>query len=316
MPAQSHRSVTLTRNGQLVGHTDHDFRTTVISGLARISGYSHGVPGSLSTERPERRREDSLGRRGVLKWMGSLVLLCILVGAGAWLFPVLLMNAESVKQALEGGDRAEKAAGRVRPGLERDLAAKGLHLGDPVFIRIFKEERELELWVRDRASGRFKRFRTWPIVAMSGGLGPKLAEGDHQAPEGFYFVTRNRMNPKSRFHLSFNIGYPNAYDRAHARTGSLIMVHGNRVSIGCFAMTDAKIEEIYTLCDAALSQGQPFFRVHVFPFRMSAERLARAEGQRWHEFRSNLKEGYDWFEEKRVPPDARVNKLRYTFHDS
>jgi murein L,D-transpeptidase YafK len=185
-----------------------------------------------------------------------------------------------------------------------------------VFIRIFKEERELELWVRDRESGKFKHFRTWPVVAMSGKLGPKLAEGDRQAPEGFYFVTRRLMNPKSRFHLAFNIGYPNDYDRAHGRTGSAIMVHGNRVSIGCFAMTDAKIEEIYTLCDAALNAGQPFFRVHVFPFRMTRERMAETDGEPWREFWLNLKEGYDWFQTHHLPPDVGVKDGLYTFRGS
>jgi murein L,D-transpeptidase YafK len=226
------------------------------------------------------------------------------------------MKAESARRAVAGGDRAAKAAARVRPGLEKDLAAKDLRFGAPVFIRIFKEEGELELWVRDRETGKFKHFRTWPVVAMSGELGPKLAEGDRQAPEGFYFVTPGLMNPKSRFHLAFNIGYPNAYDRAHGRTGSAIMVHGNRVSIGCFAMTDSEIEEIYTLCDAALKGGQAFFRVHVFPFRMSEERMARDEGEPWHEFWLNLREGYDWFEERRVPPDVGVEGGRYVFRDA
>jgi murein L,D-transpeptidase YafK len=189
----------------------------------------------------------------------------------------------------------------------------GLHFGDPVFIRIFKEERELELWLRNRADGRFKKFRTWPVVEMSGKLGPKFAEGDLQAPEGFYFVPRSRMKPDSTYHLAFNLGYPNTYDQAHGRTGSLIMVHGNRVSIGCFAMTDPKIEEIYTLCDAALTYGQPFFRVHVFPFRMTGEKTAAAKDHKWHDFWLNLKEGYDWFETRRVPPNTTVSGLRYVF---
>jgi murein L,D-transpeptidase YafK len=148
---------------------------------------------------------------------------------------------------------------------------------------------------------------------MSGTLGPKLAEGDGQAPEGFYFVTPDRMKPDSRYHLAFNLGFPNAYDTAHGRTGSFLMVHGNRVSIGCFAMTDPKIEEIYTLCAAALTHGQPFFRVHVFPFRMTPERLAQTAGQPWHDFWQNLKQGYDWFETNHLPPDATVADRRYAF---
>ncbi|SVD61889.1 uncharacterized protein METZ01_LOCUS414743, partial [marine metagenome] len=183
---------------------------------------------------------------------------------GVFIFGALALAAW--KHALRL-DRPEEAAKRVRPSMETALHAKGLRWGAPVFIRIFKEEKKLELWVDDGKV--FKHFKTWPICKYSGTLGPKLKEGDRQAPEGFYFVPRSRMNPRSRFHLSFNLGYPNAYDRAHKRTGSALMVHGNCVSIGCYAMTDAGIEEIYSLCDAALTNGQRFFRVHAFPFRMT-----------------------------------------------
>ena len=121
------------------------------------------------------------------------------------------------------------------------------------------------------------------------------------------------MNPNSRFHLSFNVGYPNTYDRAHERTGDFLMVHGNRVSIGCFAMTDKKIEEIYTLCDAALNKGQKFFRVHSFPFRMTNERLTQESGNRWSSFWKNLKQGYDLFEKNKFPPNVRVENKKYVF---
>ncbi|WP_411844770.1 murein L,D-transpeptidase family protein [Roseibacillus persicicus] len=208
-------------------------------------------------------------------------------------------------------DRAAKVALRVGPTLSENLEGAGLSMGSPVFIRVFKEERELELWLKK--GDLYQLFRTYPIAAMSGELGPKLAEGDRQAPEGFYFVPSSAMNPRSAFHLSFNIGYPNAYDRAHGRTGTFIMVHGDRQSIGCFAMTDEKIEEIYTLCNAALKNGQPFFRVHCFPFRMSVERMKRAEGHRWESFWKELQSGYDWFEEKKVPPNVEVREKRYQF---
>ncbi|MGC4013680.1 MAG: murein L,D-transpeptidase family protein [Luteolibacter sp.] len=212
---------------------------------------------------------------------------------------------------LPGPERAAAAAANVRPALKRALEEKGLHFGDPVFIRIFKEEKILELWMRRRDTRKYDLFRSWPVAAMSGVLGPKLIEGDGQAPEGFYFVPPERMKPDSQFHLAFNIGYPNAYDLANGRTGTFLMVHGNEVSIGCFAMTDPVIEEIYTLCAAALEQGQPFFRVHSFPFRMTPERMQAATGDRWEEFWKNLKEGYDRFEKDRVPPDITVEALHY-----
>lgn len=212
-----------------------------------------------------------------------------------------------------GSSRAKTAANRVRPTLTTELAAVGLEFGSPVYIRIFKEERELELWIQKPDKKTFQHFRSYHIAAMSGKLGPKLATGDLQAPEGFYFVPRSQMNPNSRFHLSFNLGYPNKYDRAHARTGSALMIHGNQVSIGCFAMTDPKIEEIYTLCDAALIKGQSYFRVHSFPFRMTPERMTKANGHRWKSFWKNLKTGYDAFEKTKIPPNVTVQDQRYHF---
>ncbi len=209
--------------------------------------------------------------------------------------------------------RAAAAEARVRPALERDLKTAGLVFGAPVFIRAFKEERQLELFVQSRGSGKFELFRTYAIVAASGTLGPKLAEGDGQVPEGFYFVPPSAMKPDSRYHLAFNIGYPNEYDRSLSRTGSAIMIHGNRVSIGCLAMTDEKIEEIFTLCAAAHAGGQKIFRVHIFPFRMNADRMTKASSCEWEEFWRNLKEGYDRFEKTRLPPDATVRDGRYDF---
>jgi len=203
--------------------------------------------------------------------------------------------------------RAAAASMRVRPELEAALYREGLRFGDPVFLRAYKKERVLEVFVQSREDGRFRLFRSYPVAAASGTLGPKLREGDKQVPEGFYHVTASAMNPESRFHLSFNIGYPNAFDRHHGRTGSLIMIHGGRASIGCLAMTDPAIEEIYTLCDAALRSGQRFFRVHIFPFRMSEANLAAHADHEWQDFWQNLREGHDTFEKHQVPPNASVS---------
>lgn len=148
---------------------------------------------------------------------------------------------------------------------------------------------------------------------MSGELGPKVRQGDMQAPEGFYAVSRRSLNPHSRFHLSFNVGYPNTYDRSFGRTGSYIMVHGDCVSAGCFAMGDGAVEEIYRLTEAAFDGGQRFFRVHIFPFRMTSEALRQRRGSRWFRFWTNLKTGYDLFEHRRVPPNVEVRDRRYVF---
>lgn len=209
--------------------------------------------------------------------------------------------------------RSRRVIARVEARMQAELHRAGLELGSPVFIRIFKKSRELELWVR--AEERFELFKIYKVCSYSGDLGPKRRRGDRQSPEGFYFVTPARMNPSSRFHLSFNLGYPNAYDRAHGRTGDFLMVHGSCISIGCYAMTDRRIEEIYTVADAALRAGQPFFRVHVFPFRMTDQAMEKHLDSRWGDFWRNLKEGYDWFEERGRPPDVEVAERKYVFAD-
>lgn len=192
------------------------------------------------------------------------------------------------------------------------LEAKQLALGAPLFIRIFKETAELEVWLKDKTD-RWQLYRNYPICYFSGNLGPKLKEGDQQSPEGFYKVSRGLMNPNSKYHLSFNLGFPNRFDRANGRTGSYLMVHGNCVSIGCYAMTDAKIEEIFTLANAAFKKGQKRFQVHVFPFRMTDTNMERFSDSQWLEFWQNLKQGYDFFETHRQVPKISVSEKKYVF---
>ena len=192
-----------------------------------------------------------------------------------------------------------------------DLHAK---VGDPIYIRIFKAASLLEVWIR--VNGEYKHLKNYFICAYSGGLGPKEKEGDRQSPEGFYSVKRPQLNPKSKFHLSFNLGYPNAYDRAHKRTGSFLMVHGNCVSIGCYAMTDSKIEEIYALVEKALKKGQTFVPVHVYPFKMTEDNMAHYSENKWYSFWTNLKEGYDYFEAEKLPPTIKVENSQYIISEA
>ena len=209
-------------------------------------------------------------------------------------------------------DRAERSIKKVQKKLQSELSKKGLEYGSPIFIRIFKEPGILEVWVESK-TGEFEKFKDYEICNFSGDLGPKIKEGDYQSPEGFYFVNSGRLNPWSRFHLSFNLGYPNTFDRAHNRTGSALMVHGNCVSIGCYAMTDQYIDEIYALAVAALKNGQPFFRVHAFPFKLEQDKLKTFENHRWYSFWKNLKEGYDYFVVNRKPPNVTVKNGKYVF---
>ncbi len=195
--------------------------------------------------------------------------------------------------------------------LTQKLAEKGLKRGQPIFIRIIKESSELELWMN--RGDQWVMLHTYPVCRWSGALGPKLKEGDGQAPEGFYQVTRRALNPNSSYHLSFNLGFPNAYDTAHGRTGSFLMVHGDCLSIGCYAMTDAGIEDIYGLVEAALKAGQQSVPVHVFPFRMTEANMSRHASSEWAGFWRNLKEGWDFFETTSKPPVAMACGRRYGF---
>jgi murein L,D-transpeptidase YafK len=242
------------------------------------------------------------------------------VGVGLALVGIglgLAVHSDRIHIAIERWRRhAYAAAGEALPGtpdlgaLDKRLAERGLQLGAPVLIRIFKLEFELELWMK--RGDRFELFATYPICRWSGALGPKLREGDWQAPEGFYTVDAAALNPSSRWHRAFNLGYPNALDRAHGRTGSYLMVHGGCSSIGCYAMTDPVIDEIWRVVTAALQHGQPRFHVHVFPFRMSEERLAQRADAPWAQFWRDLKPGYDAFEATRLPPRIGVCEGRYT----
>jgi murein L,D-transpeptidase YafK len=190
------------------------------------------------------------------------------------------------------------------------LAKSGMKQESPLFVRIFKEESQLEIW-KAKDDGRYYHFKTYPICTWSGELGPKVVQGDKQAPEGFYTVTPGQMNPNSQFHLAFNLGYPNDFDKANGRTGSALMVHGDCRSAGCFAMTDALIEEIYALARESFRGGQTKFHVHAFPFRMTEENMKRHKDSKWYSFWKTLKQGYDDFELARTPPSVAVCSKQY-----
>ena len=192
------------------------------------------------------------------------------------------------------------------------MAARGTDTNAPILIRSFKKEAELEVWKLSRG-GRYVLLKTFPICRWSGQLGPKRRQGDRQAPEGFYAVSARQMNPNSAYHLSFDLGYPNAYDRAHGGTGSYLMTHGTCSSMGCYAMTDAQISEIYALARDALAGGQRSFQFQAYPFRMTAANMARARSEEHADFWRQLKEGYDRFEATGEELAVGVADGRYSF---
>ena len=210
---------------------------------------------------------------------------------------ILSVIVMGIAPAQTTGDRVLDA----RNNVQSEFAE---HFGKPVFIRIIKEDRDLELWVQESDKS-WQILKSYHIFGMSGELGPKTAEGDEQAPEGFYRVYPRSMNPRSKFHLSFNIGYPNAYDRKLGRTGSFIMVHGDILSIGCFAMTDARIEEIYTMVNEAFKTGTQYVPVQVYPFRMTDERMLKEQESEHFDFWQHLLPGWQHTETSCSPyPDS------------
>lgn len=257
----------------------------------------------------------------MLRFLLVSILLVALVG-GAYLV-LTPQGRQFIDRVHVNLDRAEHQA-RFRAGkplrgtpdlarFDARLKDKGVALGAPVYLRIYKLSSEIEVWVQK--GDRFEHFATYPICMWSGRLGPKLREGDRQAPEGFYTVDKDALNPNSRMHLSFNLGFPNVYDRGKGRTGSFLMVHGGCASIGCYAVTDKVVDEVWALVTAALDNGQRRIPVHAFPFRMTEHNLRLRKGDRWAGFWADLKNGADLFDKTKVPPVVSVCGGRYVFEE-
>jgi murein L,D-transpeptidase YafK len=206
-----------------------------------------------------------------------------------------------------------KAMKPLSPEMVALIDSKGMEKTAPILVRIFKEEAELEIWKQNR-DGQYALLKTYPICRWSGELGPKIRQGDRQAPEGFYTITPGQMNPRSQYYLSFNLGYPNAFDKAHGRTGSHLMVHGDCSSAGCYSMTDEQIAEIYALGREAFFGGQKTFQVQAYPFRMTPLNMAKHRNNPHFAFWKMLKEGNDQFEVARAEPKVDVCEKRYVFN--
>lgn len=200
------------------------------------------------------------------------------------------------------------------------ISAKTLALMDsigttdsaPVLIRTYKKEAELQIW-KMKSDGQYALLKSYPMCRWSGQLGPKTHEGDRQVPEGFYTIAPGQMNPNSNYYLSFNVGYPNAYDRAYGRDGGTIMVHGACSSAGCFSMTDAQIGEIYAIARDAFNGGQRAIQMQSFPFKMTAENLAKHRLDPNIGFWKELKNGADHFEVTKAEPSVLVCGKHYVF---
>lgn len=201
----------------------------------------------------------------------------------------------------------------IPPAAMALMASKGMSKSDPILIRAYKKESEMEVWKRG-SDGKYALLKTYPICRWSGQLGPKTREGDRQVPEGFYTVAPSQMNPNSAYYLSFDTGYPNAFDRQFGRNGGDIMVHGSCSSRGCFAMTDQNIAEIYAIARESFASGQRAFQFQSYPFRMTPKNLAQHRLDPNIGFWKNLKEGSDVFEVTKEEPRIAVAGGRYEFN--
>jgi murein L,D-transpeptidase YafK len=234
----------------------------------------------------------------------ALVTSAALAGAG-----VLLASCNGEDISLANNAKANQP---VPPKLIADMTAKDMDLQSPILVRLYKQEAELEIWKQDR-SGRFALLKTYPICRWSGDLGPKVREGDRQAPEGFYAISPAQMNPQSAYYLSFNTGYPNAFDKALGRTGSQLMVHGDCSSRGCYAMTDEQIAEIYSLGRESFFGGQKSFQLQAYPFKMTPVNMAKHRNNPNMPFWKMIKEGNDHFEVTRQEPKVDFCEKKYVF---
>lgn len=205
-----------------------------------------------------------------------------------------------------------KAIQPIPAALVSDMRGKSMSPADPIVVRIFKQESELEIWKRTK-SGRYSLLKTYPMCRWSGKLGPKKRTGDRQAPEGFYHVNAGMLNPNSQYYLSFNLGYPNRLESALGYTGEALMVHGACSSSGCYAMTDEGVAEIYAVAREALKGGQTSFQVQAYPFRMTPANMAKNRNDPNFAFWQNLKRGYDLFEVSRQQPQVGYCGKGYVF---
>jgi murein L,D-transpeptidase YafK len=245
-------------------------------------------------------------------WSFALIdrsLVRALVTSAALAAGVLLAGCNSDEISLATNAKANQP---VPPKLLAAMVEKDMDLQSPILVRLFKQEAELEVWKQDR-SGHFALLKTYPICRWSGDLGPKVREGDRQAPEGFYNISPAQMNPQSAYYLSFNTGYPNAYDRSLGHTGSELMVHGDCSSRGCYAMTDEQIAEIYSLGRESFFGGQKAFQFQAYPFHMTPLNMAKHRNNPNMPFWKMIKEGYDHFEVTRREPKVDFCEKKYVF---
>ncbi len=192
-----------------------------------------------------------------------------------------------------------------------------------IYIRSFKYDSQLEVWVKNEIKDQFKLFKTYKVCALAGTLGPKRMEGDYQVPEGFYYI--NEFNPRSNYYLSLGINYPNASDKILSdslRPGSAIFIHGSCVTVGCIPIRDEQIDELYILAAHAKDQGQDFIPVHIFPVRFNKDKSVKylenlaKDDPTLKRFAARMEDAFDYFEKyKQLPVVMIGDKGEYNIND-
>lgn len=233
-----------------------------------------------------------------------------------------LLPAQGFKETQQKTARVKTAYSEKWESLKKDMAEKEIDaMAFEMFIRIFKQEEKLEMWLKDKKSNAYKLFKTYEICESSGVLGPKRKQGDGQVPEGFYNVSA--FNPYSSYYLSLGVSYPNTSDKiiGKGNLGGDIMIHGNCVTIGCIPLTDVYIKEVYVLAIEARNAGQQSIPIHIFPMKLDTKGFSYLKEEydtnlSLLEFWKNLKTGYDLFEEKKLIPKITVDKMgKYLFSE-
>ncbi|SDF21292.1 Murein L,D-transpeptidase YafK [Mucilaginibacter pineti] len=224
---------------------------------------------------------------------------------------LLFLMVTGHKTNLPDSKRASDARAKVWPQLQKELTGKGFNTYGSIYIRVFKDIEQMEIWVK--LGSKYKLFKTYDVCYYSGGLGPKTKTGDGKSPEGFYTIEPKQLNPVSNYYLAINVGYPNKVEQLKGYTGDAIMVHGHCASIGCYAMTNPKIEEIYTLVYQSLAAGQQKIHLDIFPFKMDEDHLKFYAAYKQDAFWRTMKPGYELFEKKHIPADYEVKGKEYAF---
>ncbi len=221
------------------------------------------------------------------------------------------------ESVIKMSSKVQDVYGKVEDQLKAEFVKQQLTWpAQQMYLRSFKYDRQLEVWVKGAPNEAFKLFKTYKVCMQSGTMGPKRMEGDYQVPEGFYYI--NEFNPNSAYHLSLGLNYPNSSDRILSdanRPGSAIYIHGNCVSTGCIAISDAPIEELFALASSVKNQGQQdFIPVHVFPIRYNVPKSAAylenmmKDNESLQQFNKSIKYAYDYFEQKKQLPIIMVNQ--------